>query len=175
MFTQYDIEYLILFAALGILFCAGLKPSAKKGMFQPFVIDQTMSQALKGIACVLILMGHWGQRKFDVDMPWGVSKVVWQTTATTALVWFMFFSGYGMSLKRIMLGEHLGKWWKSMKKIFLPCVLTCAAFLLLCAILPDLLHLRRGETLVAPSRNQYAASLRYGDRLGPTPLFARWW
>lgn len=137
MFTQYDIEYLILFAALGILFCAGLKPSAKKGMFHPFVIDQTMSQALKGIACVLILMGHWGQRKFDVDMPWGVSKVVWQTTATTALVWFMFFSGYGMSLKRIMLGEHLGKWWKSMKKIFLPCVLTCAAFLLLCAILPD--------------------------------------
>ena len=48
-----------------------------------------MSQALKGIACVFILMGHWGQRKFDIDMPWGISKVVWQTTATTALVWFM--------------------------------------------------------------------------------------
>ena len=36
-----------------------------------------MAVALKGLACVLILLGHWGQRKFDVDMPWGVSKVVW--------------------------------------------------------------------------------------------------
>ena len=33
-----------------------------------------MAVALKGLACVLILLGHWGQRKFDVDMPWGVSK-----------------------------------------------------------------------------------------------------
>lgn len=96
-----------------------------------------MSQALKGIACVFILMGHWGQRKFDMDMPWGISKIVWQTTATTALVWFMFFSGYGMSLKRIKQGDYLSLWWKSMKKIFIPCLLTCFVFLLVCAILPD--------------------------------------
>lgn len=134
--TQYDIEYLVIFTILGVLFCTGLKPIVG-GRFQPFVIDKQMSQALKGIACVFILMGHWGQRKFDVDMPWGISKVVWQTTATTALVWFMFFSGYGMSLKRIMLGEYLEKWWKSIKKIFLPCLLTCVVFLLVCAILPN--------------------------------------
>ena len=96
-----------------------------------------MSQALKGIACVFILMGHWGQRKFDIDMPWGISKVVWQTTATTALVWFMFFSGYGMSLKKISQGEYMSKWWGSLKKIFIPCLLTCFVMLLICALLPD--------------------------------------
>lgn len=26
MFTQYDLEYLVIFAILGILFCSGLKP-----------------------------------------------------------------------------------------------------------------------------------------------------
>lgn len=26
MFTQYDIEYMVIFAILGILFCIGLKP-----------------------------------------------------------------------------------------------------------------------------------------------------
>lgn len=134
--TQYDIEYLIIFAILAVLFFIGLKPTVG-GHFQPFVIDKKMSQALKGIACVFILMGHWGQRKFDIDMPWGVSKVVWQTTATTALVWFMFFSGYGMSLKKISQGEYMRKWWGSMKKIFIPCLLTCFAMLVLCALLPD--------------------------------------
>lgn len=136
MFTQYDIEYLVIFAILGILFCIGLKP-IRGGQFRPFVIDKPMSQALKGIACILILMGHWGQRKFDVDMPLGISKVVWQTTATTALVWFMFFSGYGMSLKSIRAGEYRSKWWKSVKKIFIPCLLTCVVFLAICAVLPD--------------------------------------
>lgn len=96
-----------------------------------------MSQALKGVACIFILMSHWGQRKFDWYMPWGISKVVWQTTANIALTWFMFFSGYGMSLKRIKNGECLGKWWQSMKKIFIPCLLTCLVFLVICAFLPD--------------------------------------
>ena len=134
--TQYDIEYLLIFIILALLFFCCLKPTVG-GHFQPFVIDKKMSQALKGIACVFILMGHWGQRKFDIDMPWGVSKVVWQTTATTALVWFMFFSGYGMSQKKINLGEYTSKWWGSMKKIFIPCLLTCFVMLLICAILPD--------------------------------------
>lgn len=114
------------------------------------MIDKAMSQALKGIACVFILMGHWGQRKFDMDMPWGLSKVVWQTTATTALVWFMFFSGYGMSLKQIKSDEYLGKWWKSIKKIFIPCLLTCVIFLAMCAILPDSYTLAETKQLWLP-------------------------
>lgn len=73
MITQYDIEYLVIFAILGVLFFKGLKPNMG-GRFRPFVIDKAMSQALKGIACVFILMGHWGQRKFDMDMPWGLLK-----------------------------------------------------------------------------------------------------
>lgn len=109
-----------------------------------------MSQALKGIACVFILMGHWGQRKFDMDMPWGISKVVWQTTATTALVWFMFFSGYGMSLKQIKSDEYFSKWGKSIKKIFIPCLLTCMVFLAICAILPDSYTLSEVKLLWLP-------------------------
>lgn len=149
MITQYDIEYLLIFVILGILFLKGLKPNIG-GQFRPFVIDKTMSQALKGIACVFILMGHWGQRKFDMDMPWGISKVVWQTTATTALVWFMFFSGYGMSLKRIKQGDYLSSWWKSMKKIFIPCLLTCFVFLLVCSILPNSYTYEEAKSLWLP-------------------------
>lgn len=136
MFTQYDIEYLVIFVFLGALFCFGLKPVVG-GQFRPFVIDKTMSQALKGVACVFILMGHWGQRKFDVDMPWGISKVVWNVTATTALVWFMFFSGYGMTLKKINEGDFFVMWWNSIKKIFIPCLLICLVMLVVCALLPD--------------------------------------
>lgn len=149
MITQYDIEYLLIFVILGILFLKGLKPNTG-GQFRPFVIDKTMSQALKGIACVFILMGHWGQRKFDMDMPWGISKVVWQTTATTALVWFMFFSGYGMSLKQIKSDEYFSKWGKSIKKIFIPCLLTCMVFLAICAILPDSYTLSEAKLLWLP-------------------------
>ena len=49
MITQYDIEYLLIFVILGILFLKGLKPNIG-GQFRPFVIDKTMSQALKGMA-----------------------------------------------------------------------------------------------------------------------------
>lgn len=100
--TFYDIEYIIIIVVLISVFFIGLKSRSIEydKLYLPFVIDKQMAVALKGLACVLILLGHWGQRKFDVDMPWGVSKVVWNTTANIGLVWFMFFSGYGMSLKK---------------------------------------------------------------------------
>lgn len=100
--TFYDIEYIIIIVVLISVFFIGLKSRSIEydKLYLPFVIDKQMAVALKGLACVLILLGHWRQRKFDVDMPWGVSKVVWNTTANIGLVWFMFFSGYGMSLKK---------------------------------------------------------------------------
>ena len=167
MLTQFDIEYLIIFAILAVLFFIGLKPTVG-GHFQPFVIDKKMSQALKGIACVFVLMGHWGQRKFDGDMPWGVSRVVWQTTATTALVWFMFFSGYGMSLKKISQGEYMSKWWRSMKKIFIPCLLACFVMLLICALLPDNFTSEEIKQLWLPNEIH---QLHHLDRSFILPLF----
>lgn len=113
--TFYDIEYIIIIVVLISVFFIGLKSRSIEydKLYLPFVIDKQMAVALKGLACVLILLGHWGQRKFDVDMPWGVSKVVWNTTANIGLVWFMFFSGYGMSLKKGTEEVGLDRWWHS--------------------------------------------------------------
>lgn len=69
--TFYDIEYIIIIVVLISVFFIGLKSRSIEydKLYLPFVIDKQMAVALKGLACVLILLGHWGQRKFDVDMP----------------------------------------------------------------------------------------------------------
>jgi len=56
-----------------------------------------------------------------MDMPFGVSKAVWLFSANIALVWFMFFSGYGLSLKMMKSDENLLRvWLKRLKKVYLP-------------------------------------------------------
>ena len=102
--TSYDIEYLIIYISLTALFLSSLKKkTVERGISggNSFSVDLTMSNAMKGIACVMILMAHWGQRRFDPNLPWGISKIVWEFSANIALCWFMFFSGYGLSLKKI--------------------------------------------------------------------------
>ena len=75
-------------------------------------IDLNMSKAMKGIACVFILLGHYGQRKAALMPDAGfISKAVWMSTANIGLVWFMFFSGYGLSLKHMEKSEIMRKWW----------------------------------------------------------------
>lgn len=121
-----DIEYSIALLLLLLLFCFGLKNKKTVSNSGLFIVDKNFSTCIKGIACVFILLGHWGQRNnFDISMPWGISKIVWLTTANIALVWFMFFSGYGLSLKSIDNKDIFKVWWNRVKKIYMPLLLTC--------------------------------------------------
>lgn len=100
-------------------------------------IDLNMSNAMKGVACVMILMGHWGTLTFFSDIPWGISKFVWLFFCNIALFWFMFFSGYGLSIKKYMNNYSIiSLWLKRIKKIYLPLLVTCILMTLIYALLP---------------------------------------
>lgn len=132
MYINSDIEYVIILLFILICFAFGLKPKETNINTKPLIIDKNFSISIKGIACVFILLGHWGQRNnFDISMPWGISKIVWLTTANIALVWFMFFSGYGLSLKCVENKDIFKVWWNRVKKIYMPLLLTsiCATIL----------------------------------------------
>ena len=80
-----------------------------------FVIDLQMSYVIKGLACLLILLGHYANMRISPNFS-VISKIVWMFSSNVALTWFMFFSGYGMSLKRIKQGDYLSSWWNSVKE-----------------------------------------------------------
>lgn len=112
------------------------------------VIDLNMSNAMKGIACVMILTAHWGQRRFNLDMPWGVSKLVWKLSADIALVWFMFFSGYGLSIKNIKDDEILIPiWLKRLKKVYFPLLYCCIICTIGYSLLPSIYSVEESLSL----------------------------
>lgn len=135
-----DIEYILVFLLMLIGIVGGVKKRATlidATSLSLLAIDKKWTDVIKGIACVFVLMGHYGQRMFDYDMPLGVSKLVWFTTANIALCWFMFFSGYGLSLKDYSKAKIGSEWWKRAMKIYLPLLLVCVCSMLVYAILPD--------------------------------------
>ena len=95
-----DVEYLVLFALMAVFFLTGLRKrdNAIEGRFAGIVLP--MSTALKGIACVLILMGHFASRMIDMGQATIPTRLVYLTTANVALALFMYFSGYGLSVKK---------------------------------------------------------------------------
>ena len=165
--TFYDIEYIIIIVVLISVFFIGLKSRSIEydKLYLPFVIDKQMAVALKGLACILILLGHWGQRKFDVDMPWGVSKVVWNTTANIGLVWFMFFFGYGMSLKKGTEEVGLDRWWHRMKKIYVPLFFVSVISVVLYVILPDCFSIGEIKQLWIPETIHQLHNFSMSDML----------
>lgn len=136
--TYYDFEYLVIVFSLITLFVCSLSRRTVPfvaGYKKYFVVDLGMSMAMKGIACVMILMSHWGQRRFGTDLPWGISRIIWGYGANIALSWFMFFSGYGLSLKHWNKDEQLMPiWLKRLKKVYLPLFVSCV-FCSLCYLL----------------------------------------
>lgn len=120
-----DIEYTIVLVSLLICFVFGLKKRPAEIKIGALAIDKQFSICIKGIACVFILLGHWGQHNnFNGTIPWGISKIVWLSTANIALVWFMFFSGYGLSLKNVNKEEIPKSLGRRCLNIYLPLILT---------------------------------------------------
>ena len=146
-FTFYDIEYLLIIAVFAVLLICSLskRTVALQG---EFTIDINMSQAMKGMACVMILMGHWGQRRFVTEQPLGVSWAIQHFLATIALVWFMFFSGYGLSLKTMKDNENIiFIWLRRIKKVYLPLLFCCIICTIGYAFLPSVYSLDEFEQL----------------------------
>ena len=101
-------------------------------------IDYNFSVAIKGIACVLILMGHYRTYILPLsDDETFITQVVGMSSANVALFLFMFFSGYGMSLKEYVGHEIKQEWFARVKKIYLPLLVTCVLMIFVYALLPD--------------------------------------
>lgn len=145
--TSCDIENLVLLTFLALLFLFSLRkrdtPILSKRVL---VIDRDMSLVLKGIACVLVLMGHYVNFTSSFVPQGYFSKAVYATTANIGLAWFMFFSGYGLSLKNIKNGEYV----KRLSKVFLPLFFVCSVTVILYSVWPN--------TLLSDEMQFYGAS-----------------
>lgn len=144
-----DIEYLIITTLLMLLFFFGLEKRREAHLnFAKFVssgggrlltIDFEFSQAIKGIACVMILMGHYHTYLLaHVDCEISLTCIEGRMIANIALFFFMFFSGYGLSLKDYSKHNILKDWLSRVKKIYYPLLTTCCMMLIIYAILPDI-------------------------------------
>ena len=158
MVLRTDIEYGIIIFVLSILFILGLKRREEKIAFVPFVVDKDFSTAIKGIACVMILLSHYGKRAFgfEVPIPMSISKVVWWSSANIALVWFMFFSGYGLSLKEDGKIMSIGKTWlQRIWKVYRPYIIVVIATSIIAFFLPERFSLEELRAHIMSTKPYY--------------------
>lgn len=115
-----------------------------------FVIDLQMSYVIKGLACLLILLGHYANMRISPNFS-VISKIVWMFSSNVALTWFMFFSGYGLSLKKSLNVKD--SWKHSFLKIYLPSLFVGSVAFLMYMSLPvtltysDIVSLHINENL----------------------------
>ncbi len=143
-----DIEFVILFILIVAFFTRGLVKREVPLHDRYTGIDLSMSVALKGIACVLILMGHFAARKLNMDEASNLTRLIYMTTANIALALFMYMSGYGLSLKKPQKEGIIQSWLKRIKKVYLPLLLTCVVAVLLYCIIPSSFSISDSETLM---------------------------
>ena len=103
----------------------------------PWGINLNTANALKGVACIFILMGHYGTAQYNLgNKPIGFSWFIWKTTANIALVLFMYFSGYGLSLKNNDV-NIFAVLIKRLKKVYLPLLFVAIITMMTYILLPD--------------------------------------
>ena len=152
-----DIEYLIITISLVFLFLTGIKRRqyancdisdfVRGGVIRWLSIDYDFSQSIKGIACVLILMGHYRTYVLPPsDDETLITRIVGMSSANVALFLFMFFSGYGMSLREYEGHDIKQEWFARVKKIYLPLLVTCVLMLVVYALLPDTMSISEAKS-----------------------------
>ena len=151
-----DIEYLLITISLMLLFIAGIKRRQNaycnindfvREVNRWLTIDYNFSVAIKGIACVLILMGHY--RTFFLPISEEetlITKIIGMSSANVALFLFMFFSGYGLSLKDYNGCNIYQDWFARVKKIYLPLLVTCLLMIVVYALLPDTMSISEAKS-----------------------------
>lgn len=138
-----------------ILFFCSLKKRDNELIARFSGIDLSMSVALKGIACVLILMGHFVNRRWNVIEPSLFSQAIYYTTANVALVLFMYFSGYGLILKGINNSSISAAWLKRLKKVYGPLLFVSIVSLIVYSILPVRFSTEESQLLTVPQDIEY--------------------
>lgn len=124
-----NIEFSVILVALAFLIFACLRP--KNGslrlaiLAEPLTFGREMSTLLKGVACIFILMSHYVALFYGTGLPNGTLHYVQIYAANIALVWFMFCSGYGMTLKSQSGGARFCELKMRILKIYVPLVLVC--------------------------------------------------
>ena len=81
-------------------------------------------------------MGHYMQRT-EINDEAIISNIIGMTTANIGLVWFMFFSGYGLSLKEPSDNYILKDLCKRLSKVYFPLLFTCIITFVVYAFLPN--------------------------------------
>ena len=164
-------EYLIILFLICLLFLISLnKQQSANGNNGFFIIDLSYSQAIKGIACLFILMGHYMQRKTNSPYDQGIiSNIIGMTTANIGLVWFMFISGYGLSLTT---PKNLIKdLFKRIIKVYLPLLFVCIITTCFYACLPNIYTPEQTNILWISSD---IANLHNGNYLPVIPHMLGW-
>ena len=94
---------------------------------------------VKGIECLLmILMGHYRTFVLPEEMRYSFfTNYIGMSSANIALFFFMFFSGYGLSLKINSCKNLSQVWWNRMKKIYLPLLFTCCVMIVIYSFIPN--------------------------------------
>lgn len=132
-YSDFEIPFIILL--LVVLFFFGLNTRVKKESIG-WGIDRNYSSVLKAIGCVLVLVGHYEAHiHLSNDDLSKLGGLIYCTTANVGLVWFMFISGYGLSLSN-MPGHILPIALRRYSKVYLPLLFISVLSLCLYAILP---------------------------------------
>lgn len=156
-----DIEYWALFILMLVVLIKGIK--RKQVATKGWSMDRSMSQTLKGVSCIWILMSHFFFFVYpQADIPkWHLSWWCGQICANTALVIFMFISGYGLTVSHkgkevfgIFLKRRMGKVYSP---LLIVCVVTTVFYFLLPSSVLKIDMGRMGSEFLtaiqAPSRN----------------------
>lgn len=132
-----DYEHILVLFVLTLLFVVSLKKRSDN--IDRLYLDKSYTQVLRGIACVFILMGHYESSvHFGLDYyPKGIGWFVRETTANIALAWFMFISGYGLTVSKSNIQHHLIACIKRCGKVFLPMFYVLMFSFVLYAVLPS--------------------------------------
>lgn len=133
-----DIEYSVLIITLTILLLFSVKKLYVKEKNKGIWISKETSIVIKGICCIFILMGHYGQRCFDENLPLCISKICWLIPVNMALPIFMFLSGYGLSINTYFTQTNpIKELTKRTLKLYLPLAFVSFTAYLFYILLPD--------------------------------------
>lgn len=151
--TVADYEHVLILLILFFAFVLGLKATSKvSNTTQTFFLDRDYSSALKGIGAVLILMGHYGQMEINrIDSgAKSVDAIVAMITANVALVWFMFISGYGLTVSKQNITNHFSDCMKRLSKVFFPMLFVFLLSLIMYVFMQEPKVIIRAKDLCIP-------------------------
>lgn len=122
-------EFLAVYIIIAVLFLLSLKRKEVGHMprlrFTDLGFGKEMNTLLKGIACIMILMSHYVALSYGHTRTHGIVYYTAIYPANVALVWFMYSSGYGLSLNPIRGGQYLNVAAQRMIKVYMPLVFVC--------------------------------------------------